>query len=62
MLSSKIAKPLSFFLTTVLIDSLESFVRYESHHPRRVPEKPVTRGQLFQGGRDYGYSYKQFQP
>ena len=38
----KIRKPSSFFLTAFLIESLESSVRYESHHPRRVPEKPVT--------------------
>ena len=35
-------KPSSFFLTACLIYSLESSVIYKSHHPRRVPEKPVT--------------------
>ena len=49
ILSSKIGNPSTFFLTTRLIDSQESSVRYESHHPQRVPEKLVTRRSTISG-------------
>ena len=42
ILSSKIGKHSSFFLTACRIESLDSSVRYDSYHPRRVPEKSVT--------------------
>ena len=45
----KIGIPLSFFLTTCLIESLESSMRYESHHAGRVPKKPVARSSPISG-------------
>ena len=62
ILSSKIGKPSSFLLIDFLIDSLDSSVRFESHHPWRVPEKLVTRRSTISGGQDRDYSYKQYQP